>query len=151
RVMLDEAFEIRAGRNLGITVNGLIPGEVTAGKHRVYAWEPAEIATDNAATGKEKRREGNDVPVPRGLAVGRVTPERVIIADPVGVESNVVTGGFVAPRLERMLNALTNALPECVQRLVGDADKLTVYRLCDACSFCVLFVYSSSRRDLECR
>src|SRR5262249_7573889 len=55
RVMLDEVFEIRTGRNLGITMNGLIPGEVTAGKHRVYAWEPADIATDDTATGKEKR------------------------------------------------------------------------------------------------
>src|SRR4029450_10308545 len=149
-VMLDEVFEIGAGRNLGITVNGLIPGEVAAGKHRVYAWEPADIATDNAATGEEKRREGNDVPVTRGLAVGRITPERVIIADAMGVVPNVVTGGFVAPRLERVLDALTNALPECIQGLVGDADKLAAYRLCHACSFCVLFVYSASRRGLEC-
>src|SRR5712691_9076113 len=37
RVMLDEVFEIRAGRNLGIAVDGFRPGEGTAGKHRVYA------------------------------------------------------------------------------------------------------------------
>src|SRR5262249_3047633 len=103
---------------------------------------------DNAATGKEKRGEGNDVPVTCDLAVSRITPERVVIADPMGVVPNVVTGSFVAPRLERVLDALTNALPECIQRLVSDTDKLPTNRLRHAYSFLVFFVPSPSGRRL---
>src|SRR5262245_17920989 len=46
RVMLDEVFEISASRNLRITVNGLIPGEVTAGTHRDSAWDAGHNAID---------------------------------------------------------------------------------------------------------
>src|SRR5215467_14011650 len=70
RVMLDEIFEIGAGSNLGVAMDGPVPGKVTAGEHGVHAGESAHIATDNAATGKEERGQGDDVPIPRGLAIG---------------------------------------------------------------------------------
>src|SRR3989441_138453 len=129
RVMLDEIFEIGAGGNLSVAMDGLVPGEVTASEHGVHTGESTHIATHNAATGKEERGQGDDVPIPRGLAVGRITPQRVVVTDPVRIVPNIVAGGFVAPRLKGVLDALTNTLAERIERLVSDADKLPTDRL----------------------
>src|SRR5262245_11747858 len=59
RVMFDEIFEIGAGGNLGVTMDGPVPGEVTAGEHGVHAGESTHIATRNAATGKEERGQSD--------------------------------------------------------------------------------------------
>src|SRR5262249_31254673 len=110
--MLDEIFEIGAGANLGVPMDGLVPGEVTAGEHCVHAGESAHVATHNAATGKEKRGRGDDVPIPRGLAVGRITPQRVVVTDPVRIVPDIVARGLVAPRLRGVLDTLANTLPK---------------------------------------
>src|SRR5262249_15447462 len=54
RLVLDEIFEVSAGGHLGVAMDGLIPGEVTAGEHGVHAGESTHIATHNAATGEEE-------------------------------------------------------------------------------------------------
>src|SRR5215831_4371981 len=136
RVMLDEIFEIGAGGNLGVAMDGPVPGEVTAGEHGVHPGESTHIATHNAATGKEERGQGNDVPILCGLAIGRITPQRVVVTNPVRIVPNIVTGGFVAPWLKGVLDALPNTLAECGERLVGDADKLPTNRLRHASSLC---------------
>src|SRR5262249_44145651 len=120
--MLDEIFEIGAGGHLGVAMDGPVPGEVAAGEHGVYAGESTHIAAHNAATGKEERGQGDDVPIPRGLAVSRITPQRVVITDPVCIVPNVVASGFIAPRLRGALDALPDRLRERIGRLVGDAD-----------------------------
>src|SRR5215510_5002396 len=112
RVMLDEIFEIGAGGNLGVAMDGLVPGEVTAGEHGVHAGESTHIATHNAATGKEERGQSDDVPIPRGFAIGRITPQRVVVTDPVRIVPNIVARDFVTPWLRRALDALPNTLAE---------------------------------------
>src|SRR5262249_51094473 len=127
--MLDEIFEIGAGGHLGVAMDGLVPGKVTTGEHGVHAGESAHIPTHNAATGKEERGQGDDVPIPRGLAVGRITPQRVVVTDAVRIVRNFVGGGFVAPGLRGALDALTNTLAKRLERMVGDADNLPTDRL----------------------
>src|SRR5262249_13694481 len=76
-----------------------------------------------------------DVSIPRDLAIGRITPQRVVVTDPVRIVPNIIAGGFIAPRLRDALDALPNTLTERIERPVSDADKLPTDRLWHASSF----------------
>jgi hypothetical protein len=52
--------------------------------------------------------------------VGRVAPERVVVADAVGVVADIVAGGLVAPRLERVGDGDADAAAQVVEALLGD-------------------------------
>src|SRR5215467_13242057 len=54
--------------------------------------------------------------------------------DTVGIMPDIVTRGFVAPRLRRTLDALPDTLAERLERLVSDADRLPTDHLWHALS-----------------
>src|SRR4029077_9078980 len=104
-LVFDKIFQIGAGANLGVAVDGLVPGKITACEHSVHAGESAHVAADNAATGKEERRQGNDVPIARGPAIRRIAPQRVVVPNAVRIVPNIVARGLVAPRLQGVFDA----------------------------------------------
>src|SRR4030095_921516 len=77
------------------------------------------VAGDDAARGEEEAR-GRDDAAPASLrGVGGVAPERIVVADAVGVMADAVARRLVAPRLERVGDLDTDAFAEGLEALGG--------------------------------
>ncbi len=120
RLVLDQVLEPRLGRDLVVAPRRLVPRPVRARPHGVHAREPAHVARDDAARREEEARQRDDPAVARARRVGRVAPERVVVADAVGVVADVVAGGLVAPRLERVGDGHADAPAQVLEALRGD-------------------------------
>src|SRR5207249_1840848 len=91
--------------------------------HRVHARQPADVARDDPARGEEKtRRSQHATPAGAGRIVG-IAPERVVVADAVGVVADAVACRLVAPGLERVGDLDADPAAQVVQALLGDLRK----------------------------
>src|SRR4029077_2741533 len=120
RLVLDQLLEERLGRDLVVAPHRLVPGPVRPRPHRVDPGEPAHVAGDDAARGEEERRQRDDPAVAGARRVGRVAPERVVVADAVRVVADVVAGGLVAPGLEGVGDRHPDPPAQVVEALLGD-------------------------------
>src|SRR5271170_3105468 len=100
-----------------------VPGHVDPGKHRVHPGESANVSAEGAIEREDKRGRGQYPSVLRFLAVGRIAPQGIVVADAVRPVPDAVAGGLVAPRLERVLNRNANQLAQVGEAPFGDYRK----------------------------
>jgi hypothetical protein len=89
----------------------------------VNAGKAAAIARDNAAGGEQEAWQRNDGAVPGLPGIGRIAPQRVVVADAMGVVTDGVTGRLVVPRLHRVGDLDADARAQVVETLLGDLRK----------------------------
>ena len=97
-----------------------VPGQVGAGPHGVDAGQATDVARQDPAEGEDEAGRGHEAPVGPGGGVGRVAPQRVVVADAVGVVPHIVAGDLVAPRLDGVGDRHPDEPPQVVERVVGD-------------------------------
>ncbi len=123
RLVLDQLLEPRLGRDRVVAPHREVPCPVRPGPHRVHARQPADVARDDPARGKEKaRRRDHATPACAGGVLG-IAPERVVVADTVRVVAQVVARGLVAPRLERVRDLDADPAAQVLEALLGDLRK----------------------------
>ena len=118
RLVLDEVLQPRLGRDrrrCGCTVLCQCP--VGARPHGVDAGQAADIAGHDAAGGEQEARQRDHVAELRLGGVFRNAPQRIVVADAVGVVADVVARCLVAPRLGGHADLHADALAQRVQAL----------------------------------
>ena len=127
-LVLDQVLQIRLGGDRIVAQHGLVPGPVRARPHRMHAGEAAAIAGHDAAGGEQEARQRHDGPEPGLVGIGRIGPQRVVVADAVGVVTDGVARRLVVPRLERIGDRNADALAQIVQPLFGDLGEAVARR-----------------------
>ena len=62
----------------------------------------------------------------RLCGIGRIAPQRVIVADAMRVMPDIVACRFIAPRLERILDFYADPFAQRIERRLGDSGELPI-------------------------
>ena len=119
-LVLDQILQVRLGGDGVAAQHGLVPRPVRARPHGMNARKTAAVAGHDAAGGEQKARQRHDGAVARFLGIGRIGPQRVVVADAVRVVANAVARRLVIPRLDRIGDRHADALAKVVETLFGD-------------------------------
>ena len=120
RLVRDQLLQPRLGGNGVVAAHWQVPVPVRAGPHGVHAGQAAHVAGDDAARGEEEARRRDDSAVTRAGRVVWITPQRIVVANPVRVVTDTVARGLVAPRLEGIGDLDADAPAQVIERVVGD-------------------------------
>src|SRR4029453_19655481 len=123
RLWLDQVLPPRLGRDRVVAMPGQLPRPARAGPQRVHARQPPDVARDDPARREEKARRRDDAGPARAGGVLGIAPERVVVADAVGVVADVVARRLVAPWLERVGDLDADPPAQAVEPLRGDLGK----------------------------
>ena len=123
RLMDDQVLEPRLGGDLVVAVDRLVPVPVRARPHGMDARQAADITRDDAAGREQERRQGDHVAELRLLRVFRHAPQRIVVADAMGVVADVVARRLVAPRLGGLADLDADALAQRIEPFLGDLRK----------------------------
>src|SRR3546814_7490880 len=89
----------------------------------MHAGQAAAVTGNDAAQREQEARQCDDRAVLGLRGVGRVAPQRVVIADAVRVVTDAVARGFVVPRFNRVGDGHADAAAKVGKTFFGDLGK----------------------------
>ena len=100
-VVFDQILEVGRRTDGRAADDRLVPGQIGPGPHGVHTRQAPHVPREDPAESEHEAGRGDDRPVSSRFGIVGIAPQRVVIADPVGVMANVVAGCLVTPRLDR--------------------------------------------------
>src|SRR5262245_26962430 len=98
--MLHQILQVGVAVNSVTQKKGTVPGDVSCGPHGVHPGQSTHIARQNPVERKHERGGRDQLPVGGTGGVLRIAPEGVVVANAMGVMTDVVSGYLVTPWLD---------------------------------------------------